>query len=494
MTNAAIAKAAMDRDLSNGSFTLEVGRAGVHLRGNARFDNVPFSIDGGVFFKPKDGPRSRYRVALTLDDQQRRQLALDPLPDRISGPIAVDMTYSVFAAGRAEADARLDLRAARLSVPETGWTKVPDVPGTGRLVLDLTNDRITQLREVEVKAAGLHGRFSLALTPDGEGVQRVDVERLVIGDDEIAGHVARRSEGGWQVELHGPRLDLTHWLNESRNDRLSQHSTADPPLLIDARLGHLILGPRRQLRDVSAQLLREGDNWQTARIDARFVNGHELSLRFGNEAGKRSLSFEAEDLGSTLSLLDVTDNVAGGRVTVTGEASDATGKRIVRGHVEGENYSLVRAPVFARILSLASLSGIGGMLAGSGIPFSTLRGDFAYTENHLVLENLLAHGGAIGVTANGMLELGPDRLDIQGTIVPAYTLNSIIGNIPMIGSLLLGGEGQGLFAANYRATGSAADPDVSVNPLSALTPGFLRRLFQPNFGIPPPVQESLGAH
>ena len=77
--------------------------------------------------------------------------------------------------------------------------------------------------------------------------------------------------------------------------------------------------------------------------------------------------------------------------------------------------------------------------------------------------------------------------------MPAYALNSILGNIPLIGSWLLGGEGQGIFAANYRATGSTADPRVSVNPLSALTPGFLRRLFQPNFGIPPPVQESLGA-
>ena len=97
------------------------------------------------------------------------------------------------------------------------------------------------------------------------------------------------------------------------------------------------------------------------------------------------------------------------------------------------------------------------------------------------------------MTANGLLELGPHRLDIQGTIVPAYALNSIIGNVPVVGSLLLGGEGQGLFAANYRATGSAADPKVSVNPLSALTPGFLRRLFQPNFGIAPSVEELLGA-
>ena len=133
------------------------------------------------------------------------------------------------------------------------------------------------------------------------------------------------------------------------------------------------------------------------------------------------------------------------------------------------------------------------MLSGSGIPFSTLRGDFAYSSNHLVLENLLGYGGAIGATANGTVDLGRDRLDLQGTIVPAYALNSIIGNIPLIGSLLLGGEGQGLFAANYQVTGSAADPQVSVNPLSALAPGFLRRLFQPNFGLPPPIQQSLGA-
>jgi uncharacterized protein YhdP len=134
------------------------------------------------------------------------------------------------------------------------------------------------------------------------------------------------------------------------------------------------------------------------------------------------------------------------------------------------------------------------MLSGSGIPFSTLRGDFSYSNDHIVLENLLAYGGAIGVTASGVADLGRDRLDLQGTLVPAYTLNSIIGNIPLIGSLLLGGEGQGLFAANYRVTGSTTNPQVSVNPLSALAPGFLRRLFQPNFGMPPPVQQSLELH
>jgi Protein of unknown function/AsmA-like C-terminal region len=493
LTDAAIAKAAMDRDLSNGNFMLEISPPGVHLQGNARFDNIPITIDGGVFFKSKDGVRARYRVALMLDDQQRRQLAFDYLSDRISGPIGVDLTYSVFDAGRAEADARLDLRAASLSVAEAGWNKALGVPGTGRLVLDLANEQVTRLREIEVKAGGLYGKFALALTPDRGHIQRVDIERFVIGGDDIAGYVARRFEGGWHVELHGPRLDLTHWLNDSRNDDLWRHSATDPALLIDAHLGRLILGPRRQLHDLSAQLFREGEYWQNARIDARFANGRELALRFGGESGGRGLSFLSDDLGSTLSLLDVTENIVGGRITVTGQVSDTAGKRVLRGHIDGENYNLIHAPGFARVLSLASLSGIGSLLAGSGIPFTTLRGDFAYSEDRLVLENLLAYGGALGVTANGLLELGRHRLDIQGTIVPAYTLNSLIGNVPVLGSLLLGGQGQGLFAANYRATGPAADPQLRVNPLSALTPGFLRRLFQPNFGIPPSVEESLGA-
>jgi hypothetical protein len=197
-------------------------------------------------------------------------------------------------------------------------------------------------------------------------------------------------------------------------------------------------------------------------------------------------------MGSALSLLDITDNIVGGRITVTGQAVDKAGKQVVVGHIEGADYSLVHAPVFARILSLPSFSGAGSMLAGSGIPFSTLRGNFAYGEDRLALDNLVGYGGAIGVTGNGVADLGRDRLDLQGTIVPAYTLNSILGIVPVIGPLLLGGEGQGLFAANYQVTGSAADPQVSVNPLSAFAPGFLRRLFQPNFGVPPPIQQSLG--
>jgi hypothetical protein len=37
--------------------------------------------------------------------------------------------------------------------------------------------------------------------------------------------------------------------------------------------------------------------------------------------------------------------------------------------------------------------------------------------------------------------------------------------------------GSGVFAARYSVRGKLADPKIGVNPLSALTPGFLRNVF-----------------
>ena len=62
-------------------------------------------------------------------------------------------------------------------------------------------------------------------------------------------------------------------------------------------------------------------------------------------------------------------------------------------------------------------------------------------------------------------------------MVPAYALNSILGNIPIVGDILTGGSGSGIFAVTYHLSGPIGDPKVDLNPLSALTPGVLRNIF-----------------
>jgi hypothetical protein len=180
-------------------------------------------------------------------------------------------------------------------------------------------------------------------------------------------------------------------------------------------------------------------------------------------------------------------------VNVDGQIAEVDGKRTLRAHLEGQNYTLVHAPVMARIVALPSLTGVASMLAGTGLPFATLRGDLSYTGSRLTLDHLLGFGEALGVTANGWVDLDRDWLELQGTVAPAYALNSLFGNVPIIGRLL-GGGSQGLFAANYRLSGATTDPQVTVNPLGALAPGILRELFAPIVGLPAPQQEQEAVH
>ena len=132
----------------------------------------------------------------------------------------------------------------------------------------------------------------------------------------------------------------------------------------------------------------------------------------------------------------------------------------------------------ARLLSIATLTGILGELQGErGITFSRFEMPFSLVENMLTVRDARTSGFELGVNAEGTVDLETDRVDISGTIVPAYTLNTLVESIPVLGELLTGGEGEGLIAAQYQVGGTTAEPVIKVDPLSALAPNFLRELF-----------------
>ena len=124
-----------------------------------------------------------------------------------------------------------------------------------------------------------------------------------------------------------------------------------------------------------------------------------------------------------------------------------------------------------------SLSAISDLLKGEGIRFKRLVGEFAFQNGVMTTDLIRAYGDSLGITAQGEVDFERSISDLRGTVVPAYSVNQVLGEIPLLGLVLTGGKGQGVFAVTYRLTGDLEDPEVSVNALSALTPGFLRGLF-----------------
>jgi len=468
-------------DLTDGDLKLRLDRSAFRVEGTARLADVPATLSWVESLHHGDAVQTRYTMKARLDDEARRRLGVDFLPDVMKGPVGVDLAYALMATNRASADVAIDLKDAALDAVKLNWRKASGEPATAMLSIELADGRVQAIRDATLKGAGADARVSLAFG-DGGVIRRVDAPRLILGETDASGSITQRQEGGWQVDLRGMSFDATGLMADLGR---SAGKEPAPPLVIDAAVDRLILGPKREARAVKGQVYSDGIHWQAASLDATLFGGDKASLRFGEAGGARNFRLSSGDFGGLLRVLGLSDNVTGGQIEIAGHAEDKGARRVFAGKVDGSNYRVVNAPLFARLLSVASFSGIGGLLSGEGIPFTHLTADFAIADGKLELRDARAYGGAIGVNASGNFDMPANMLELSGTLVPAYSLNSVLGNLPVLGPILLGGEGEGIFGANFRIAGPVSDPKITVNPLSALAPGILRKLFL--FDAPEPT-------
>lgn len=480
LADIAIGQVMFGRDLSGGDLKLQLDRAALQLDGSAKLGGVPLTVTWTYALKPQAPVLSRYVIHTELDDAARKAAGVDIPADRLSGPVGVDLDYALGAGRRAEATVELDLKKATIALRELGWKKAPGTQANAKLRVQLLDDRLAAIKEATFKGGGLDADIAASFSPGGDGasLSRLEIARLAVGKTDVMGTVVPRANGGWRVQLTGSSFDASALL---ANDHGKDHKPAaprhEPPLAIDVSFDRLVLGDQREATAVRSALFSDGDHWEAASIDLAMTGGGTMSLRFGKAGGDHSFTLTSTDYGALLKLLDVTDTVRGGRIEINGRVDDSNDERILRGHADGGDYKIVGAPMFARLLSVASFSGIGALLSGEGIPFSRLSADFTYGGGKIAVTDMRANGSAIGINASGAIDYDGNSLDVSGTLVPAYSLNSVLGNVPVLGKLLMGGEGQGLFGANFRIAGSLDDPKISVNPLSAIAPGLLRNLF-----------------
>jgi hypothetical protein len=146
--------------------------------------------------------------------------------------------------------------------------------------------------------------------------------------------------------------------------------------------------------------------------------------------------------------------------------------------VKVQNYAMIEAPMFAKLIGIMSLTGVLDALQGDGLNFDIFEAPLKLEKGVLHLTDARASGPTIGITASGTVNMSQKLLDIKGTVVPAYMFNALLGKIPLIGELFTGPEkGGGLFAATYTMKGLQDNVEITVNPLSALAPGVLRGIF-----------------
>ena len=456
-------------DLSDGALTLQLDKSVMKVKGDVRLAGVPAKLAWAENFYQGAGFRRRYRVQMTADDRVRARTGLD-LGARLRGPVAADLIFTEIDDKISDLSLALNLSRAAISLPEIGWSKAPGKEGLARLSVSFTQGAATRIRDFTITAGDLKATGNAVLAAGGTGIKRIHFTRLAFANNDISATLAATPGGGYEINISGLVLDAEPYIGVDKG-------TEFPPFKLVFDLKRLRLGADRHLSEVSGTLIHDGEISRSLSLRAGLGKGKRFRVRLRPEGKGRELLIQSDDAGSTLRAFDITNNVMGGRLQVKATYDDSLPDRPLKGRVLINGYRLTKAPVLAELLAVASVTGIPDLLSGPGIGFSRFVAPFTLTGDIVEFKEARTYGSALGFTAEGKINLKRDELDLRGTIVPAYSVNSIIGNIPILGPLLTGAKGGGVFAATYKMTGPLADPKISVNPLAALTPGFLRNLF-----------------
>ncbi|MGE0222160.1 MAG: AsmA-like C-terminal region-containing protein [Acetobacteraceae bacterium] len=466
------------RDIDQGAFDMTVTGDGLTIKGKTLVAGIAMQVDGTLDFR--DGPPNQVvqRVVATgrPGAGQLAAAGID-LQDVVLGEVAGTATYVERRSGDAEIAIDADLTKATLAASPIGWRKSPGVPakGTGRVVLG--KGRVKAFDRIAIDGEGVSVRGTMEFA-DGR-MSAIHLERAVLGRTEARGTIRLPASEPIVMHLSGPSLDLVPKLTSKSlpHDRNAPDPPPGPAWSLDARFDQVLLAGGKVANGVVGRAQHDGRIYRSAAVSGSTGAGLPFNFDIGSTGGRRRVSAMATDAGTLLRGLDAIKTMEAGRLTLNGTFDDTRPGHPLSGSAEIQDFRVRGSVGLGKLLQAMTLYGLVDVLRGPGIGFTRLVAPFELHDNTLQLNDARAFSPSLGLTGKGRFEFDAEHMDMEGTIVPAYFFNSLLGHIPLVGKLFSPETGGGVFAARYSVRGRIEDPDVFVNPLSALTPGFLREIF-----------------
>lgn len=478
ISDASLEKAFGKDRLEAANLTVSYDKGAFAARGDGKVVGTPVTID---VRQPRGAPGEAV-ASLVLDDAARARKGLSFGP-QLTGPVPLKVILPLGRPLKAGPHVEADLTKAGIDDLLPGWNKAPGKPG--KLSFTVVDEAGTELRDLILDSGPVQMRGVAGLASDGS-LDRLDLStfKLSQGDDMRA--LMERAGGTYRVTLRGNVADARPFVRSlgpsagpaaaktpagaAKEARRSKDVDLDVAINIltgfnDEALTNAVV--KASVRNGDLRQLQLGGRLRTATVTARMVP----------QQGVPVLTVQSQDAGATLRYLDVYKRMVGGEL----QLQAAMGEGVQTGALQIQRFTLRNEPALGRIVAQGGPgsgdNGQSGPIDFSDAEFTRAKVEFNRTSGRLEFRDAFIWGAQVGFTLNGWIDYARDRADISGTFVPAYGLNNVFAQVPLFGPLLGGGRNEGLFAVNFRVSGAASAPTLTVNPLSAIAPGFLRKLF-----------------
>ncbi|MBN8919978.1 MAG: hypothetical protein J0H62_04625, partial [Rhizobiales bacterium] len=439
----------------SGTLKVTATQLALHIQGDLKIAGTQTAVD---YRQAADDPDADVRMQATLDDAARTRLGLD-FEGKLSGPTSVKMSGRMRLSDReGRMSVEADLTQAKIADLLPGWTKNAGRAAKANFtVLDRTQG--ARIEDLVLDGGGVNVRGWLQFSPAGD-IQQASLSPYALTDgDKASLRVDRTAEGALKMTLRGDVYDGRGLVKSAMAGSKPEPQNKSRDIELDIKLGAITGFHGEALRNFDMKLSRRTGLIRAFTLSGGLGSNAKISGEMRNRGGSQRVMYvETTDAGALFRFTDFYPKMYGGTLSIGMEPPTSD---------NAPQDGLLNIQDFV----------VRGEDSG-GVAFSRMRVEFTRSLGRFAIRDGVVWGPSIGATIDGTLDFARDDVRLRGTFVPAYGINNMFSRLPIVGMFLGGGANEGLLGITYQVVGTPRAPVLQVNPMSAIAPGFLRKLFE----------------
>lgn len=475
LQNASSSKELAGRKFTNANIVIDANPNSAKVIGNAKIDGINARLNLVEPIGNSGKAKRKREVVALMGENARKAFGIDLNPV-VKGPIKV----SIFQESGIE-KYNIDFTESEISMPWVGWSKGKGIAAKAEFALK-KQGKLFKLNDFKLQGVGFYTEGDLVMSKSG--LISADMKRLKLNDaDSINVKVERKSDA-YNIQASGDSYDARGVMNTLLYKGSFKQAQGGRSVNLTAKFKQVSGFEKRKIFNVD--LVYQSRNGNLTKLDMKGfgTDGASYAVQAQRNGNQTLFTIASNDAGNALAFTNIYTRMQGGAINAQ-LVRDDNGPFL--GPVNLTNFTVVNEPRLAQMVSNVRRQVPEDRdQRAKVIPINTdqrIKFDLAQTkiekgDGYLNLKDAIIRNAAIGLSMDGTLYNREDTMNIKGTFMPANSVNLAVSAIPILGRFFANGKDRALIGITYQLKGSRTNPELLVNPLSIVTPGFFNKVFE----------------
>ncbi len=492
-----------DLDLTKGDVKLSVTPEAIEAKGKIYINKVAADLTWQHIFNATPDKQPPLRIITTLTKKRQKRLGITT-GKILTGYFPVELTLERMDLKNPIVKVHADITNAQFNLPSLFWTKLPGKPAQVQFEVVHSKNKKLHLKNVTLFGDDLNIEGDIYLDRK-KMLESFNFKRFTLNlltNLKVSGKM-RRSDNVLMVEAEGSSFDARPFFRtlfshkkKKRGKHLRQAKNGKKKrkkkksfygVDIHAKLKTLIGYHEETASNVVIKMKKRGARLLSL-ISRGTLKGKapiSINLVVGKN-NERYLVSETMNTGAALKLIGFYSKMVGGQGSLQVNL-DAPGEADQSGNLWLKNFAIIDDDIVQKVLRNKSNRMVSAherkqdrrlRRIKTSLQFDKLKAQFSLGAGQMLLHEAYVNGPLLGATLRGKVNFRAKHIALGGTYVPLFGLNNSLKQIPLLGDIVVGRNGEGIFGITYAIQGNMKNPTVLVNPLSLITPGIFRQIME----------------